>query len=513
MANWWNVASANRWSQRYTVAQRLYAKEVMRTLSEMMGQYFFHTCQIEEVRNRCAMPNSKRTPDISVVLIPDSSRTHLKMPIFTFEVIGKKSILGKHEQQYPGYTASSQVLAFQPEAFYGKVTRDIVTLRRLQKVPDLGTIEITHKDYNYATKKFEEVMETLVKDLVKIFLYQFIEMAFINFEMSKLLKLASYDDFIAEKDGMKLQCEKRCWHFSEAKYIGHLGPDLPHEYLRTDKFDPYQAEKYATYPSVPLSIPGDLLDPVYPLPSSHREIEQYIDNLSKKIKLPNELKPLLITRAVRDVNNGHPLNPRNEKSWSQAALGLTAELEGNYIADTDKSALDTSHTVFANILDLGYPYPGDSSLRRMEVSTPLARFSHSTAPARDILETPSDTSTIGDDPAALVSQKMGRDVYPFPSPTPSTISSTPSRASTLARELPDVPDVPGSSTGATPFATPKEVERVKRQVLQTVTPPSTTGAQQQARTPGQGHEAQQLQTTPGGDGAQQLGTTPGGDGA
>ena len=71
---------------------------------------------------------------------------------------------------------------------------------------------------------------------------------------------------------------------------------------------------------------------------------------------------------------------------------------------------------------------------------------------------------------------MGRDVYPFPSP--STISSTPSWASTLAMEL-----QPYSSTGGTPFPTPKEVEAVKRQVLQT-TPPSRMGAQQEATTPG-----------------------------
>ena len=320
-----------------------------------------------------------------------------------FEVIGKKSILGNHKKQYPGYTASCQVLVFQPEAFYGEVTRNVVTLHRLKKVPDLGTIQITQKDYHYATNKFEEVMETLVKDLVKIFLYQFIEMSFINFEMSKLLKLAGYDDFIAERDGMKLQCKKCCWHFSEVKFIGHLGPDPPPEYFRTDKFDPYQTDKYPTYRSVPFTIVGDLLDPVYPSPHSHREIEQYIENLSAKIKAPNELKPLLIMRAVHDVNNGHPLNPRNEKSWLQAALSLTAELAGNYIADGDKSALDTSHAVFANILDPGYLYPGDSSVHRMEFSTPLARFSHSTAPTRDILETPSDTSTIGDDPATLVS--------------------------------------------------------------------------------------------------------------
>ena len=122
MANWWKAASANRQSERYTAANRIYAKEVMRTLSEMMGQHFFHTCKIKEVRNQCAMPNSKRTPDISVVLTPDSCKTHLKMPIFMFEVIGKKSISGNHEKQYPGYTTSCQVLVFQPEAFYGKVT-------------------------------------------------------------------------------------------------------------------------------------------------------------------------------------------------------------------------------------------------------------------------------------------------------------------------------------------------------------------------------------------------------
>ena len=191
---------------------------------------------------------------------------------------------------------------------------------------------------------------------------------------------------------------------------------------------------------------------------------------------------------------------------SQAALSLTPELAGNYIVDADKSALDTLHTVFANILDPGYPYPDDSSVHRMEFSTPLARFSYSIAPTRDILETPSNTSTIGDDPAMLISQKMGRDLYPFPSP--STVSSTPSQASTLAKEL--QPYVPGSSTGGTPFPTPKEVETVKRQVLQT-TPPSRMGAQQVATTPGGVEGAQQLATTPQGvEGAQQLATTPGG---
>ena len=40
--------------------------------------------------NRCAMLNSKRTPDVAVVLIPKSCKSHLKVPVFFFEVLRKK---------------------------------------------------------------------------------------------------------------------------------------------------------------------------------------------------------------------------------------------------------------------------------------------------------------------------------------------------------------------------------------------------------------------------------------
>ena len=63
------------------------------------------------------------------------------------------------------------------------------------------------------------------------------------------------------------------------------------------------------------------------------------------------------------------------------------------------------------------------------------------------------------------------------------------------------------STEGTPFATPKQVEAVKRQVLQ-ATPPSLTGPQQQAMTPGM-EGVQPLAATPrGAEGAQQVATTP-----
>ena len=209
MGTWWQTASATKDDPRYLAAPRLQAKEAMKTLSETMEQRYFHTCQLQEIRNRCAMPNSKRTPDIVSILIPESSRTHLKIPTFVFKVIGKKSVLGANEKQYPGYTAACHVLSFQPDAYYGEVTKNVVTLRNLKKEPDTGTIEITQKDYNYATSKFEGVMAEFVDDLVKIFLYQYIDMTLVNFETARILKMCGYEDFVAEKNGMKMQCEKK----------------------------------------------------------------------------------------------------------------------------------------------------------------------------------------------------------------------------------------------------------------------------------------------------------------
>ena len=466
MASWWKAASAKKEFTRYSAAERKEAKESMKTLSDTMDQRFFHTCQIEEVRNRCAMPNAKRTPDIVVCLIPESSRTHLKVPVFVFEVIGKKNILGDHEQQYPGYTAASQVLAFQPEAYYGEVTGTTVTLRHLQKVPDLGTIDITQKDYYYAAENFEKVIGELVQDLVKIFIYQFVEMMFVNFETSRIMKLAGYQDFVAERDGMKNQCEKRCWHFSEPKYVCNLSTNTPPECLVMDKYDPYLAKKHKldNYTIGPITIIGDTIIPVFTSRLSHEEITRNMNEIASKLPEKHVIEMGLLSRAVRDVNKGHPLDPRKEESWEQASLALRAELEGDFIAQMDTREFDVSSVIFGNILDPGYPYHGDSSIRS-HPGTPLARFSRSRVPTRDILDSSSsDTSSVIDvseNPSAFISKKMGKTIDTSFS-SPSTTSSTPSQSSTLAVPLGDVSG-PSTRRINDPLAPP--IGKVKRKIL------------------------------------------------
>ena len=465
MASWWKAASADKEYKCYSRAERLEAKESMKTLSDTMDQRFFHTCQIVEARNRCAMPNAKRTPDVVVCLIPESSRTHVKVPVFVFEVIGKKNILGDHEQQYPGYTAASQVLAFQPDAYYGEVTGTTVTLRHLQKVPDLGTIDIKEKEYYYAAENFENIIGELVQDLVKIFIYQFVDMMFVNLETSRLMKLAGYEDFVAEKDGMKNQCEKRCWHFSEPKYVCHLSTNTPPECLIKDKYDPYlpQKHKLAKFTIAPKTMIGDIIFPVFTSRLSHEEIGRKIDEIRSKLPEQHAIKMGLFSRAVRDVNKGNCLDPLMEESWAQASLALRAELEGDFKAKMDTGAFDVSSALFANIIDPGYTYLGDSSIRSLP-GTPLARFSRSRVPTRDIIDlSPSDTSSVLDvseNPSAFISKKMGKNIDPSFS-SPSTASSTPSQSSTLG-----VPfgDRSGPSTRRDLLA--PQLGTVKRKLLQ-----------------------------------------------
>ena len=457
MATWWQTASATKDDPRYLAAPRLQAKEAMKTLSETMEQRYFHTCQLQEIRNRCAMPNSKRTPDIVSVLIPESSKTHLKIPTFVFEVIGKKSVLGANEKQYPGYTAACNVLSFQPDAYYGEVTKNVVTLRNLKKEPDTGTIEITQKDYNYATSKFEGVMAELVDDLVKIFLYQYIDMALVNFETARILKMCGYEDFVAEKNGMKTQIEKRCWHFSEAKYVGHMGQN-PYEYYTNDMDDPYNTQKDPPYVNVPDYVPGDDLVPVFPSQWSCAEVSRAEREWRKKIKKPNKVRPLYVSRAVRNINSGEPLDPTMEENWNDAALALRSEMEGEVRARQEPD-FDNSNLLFQGILEPGYIFPGDNALRSPRRN--LARYNRVNV-RRDILLSGSSGSSSKEDDtlsenAMLASQvKMGRNV-PAPSPASTTSSGMP--LSQIARPLPPLGSCPTVREFRPPIGDVRHVRR------------------------------------------------------
>ena len=125
---------------------------------------------------------------------------------------------------------------------------------------------------------------------------------FVNFETSRIMKITGYQDFIAEKDGMKNQIEKHCWHFSHPKYVCHLSTHTPPECLVKDKYDPYlpnhhELENLTLHQIQSLVIQYSQFSlPDYHTEKSARKLLKFAQNFPEEYAI----KMGVFTRAVRD---------------------------------------------------------------------------------------------------------------------------------------------------------------------------------------------------------------------
>ena len=90
--------------------KRKHAKESMRTISDIFEQLPYYACS-SKLGHMCPLPNMKKTPDCVVTLLPDDPTKFLKIPLFVFEVTGRKVKRGELEKQYPGIVATLQSMA------------------------------------------------------------------------------------------------------------------------------------------------------------------------------------------------------------------------------------------------------------------------------------------------------------------------------------------------------------------------------------------------------------------
>ena len=67
------------------------AKESICTLADCFNHLNYYMCTGADGET-CPLPNCKKTPDVVVAIIPENSKIHLKIPVFVFEVIGKKTV-------------------------------------------------------------------------------------------------------------------------------------------------------------------------------------------------------------------------------------------------------------------------------------------------------------------------------------------------------------------------------------------------------------------------------------
>ena len=178
-----------------------------------------------------------------VAILPEDPTEYLKIPVFVWEVIGKKEIREKGKREFAGFVAALQCLSTGPYCYYGEVDGDTVKLYHFQKIADEGRIHITVEKFTYATKvpggmsfKFGKIIERLTD----IFVETFVNLSWIKHGCSRLMKSAKYRNFVAAQDGRDDRgIEMHCWHIFEPRYFCQHKIEDPLEYIKgVDKCDP-----------------------------------------------------------------------------------------------------------------------------------------------------------------------------------------------------------------------------------------------------------------------------------
>ena len=193
--------------------QHLQAKELLQTLSSAMEKPYWDTCQ-KAGTDPCIMPNIGRTPDITVIIVPDNYTQNVTYPIFIGEILGRKE-QSTLTQRYAGYNATMQSLVFAPRAYYWEIRTTSPNLYILNRDPAHGRINANMKTYHL--RRIEELKEML-DDLCYLFLDELIYLRPLTYISSQCLRDKDYKDFLSKPPGLDAHIENQCWHLFVPKY-------------------------------------------------------------------------------------------------------------------------------------------------------------------------------------------------------------------------------------------------------------------------------------------------------
>ena len=307
-------------------------KEAMRTISEAFDHPCYYMCS-RKSGHTCPLPNQKKTPDVVVAILPEDQTQYLKIPVFVWEVIGKKEIREKGKREFASFVAALQCLSTGPYCYYGEVDGDTVKLYHLQKVADEGRIHITLEKFTYATHisggmslQFGKIIERLTD----IFIDMFVNLSWIKHECFRLMKHAMYRNFVAAQDGRHDRgIEMHCWHIFEPRYFCQHKIEDPVEYIEgVDKCDPCipDGEKEAPLTTYRYAVPGDELVPVLLSHTPNSAINDIHTRIVQASDGSNKVLALQRSRAVRDPNTGSRTDRFSDDNWNMAFTQFWANI-------------------------------------------------------------------------------------------------------------------------------------------------------------------------------------------
>ena len=323
LEKWYDIASVD--PDKSTEIQvdheeRKTLKESLRSLSDCFNHPNYYACTGGEGET-CPLPNCKKTPDIVVAIIPDDTKTHLKIPVFVFEVIGMKKIWNANERHFPGFVATLPALAFAPYAYYGEVDGDTVSLYHFQKVAAEGRIHISREDYTYAIPgAIAEVFGQIFTRFVDIFTDIFLNCSWINHESARILSLAEYQNFVATLNKRNtIDVEMHCWHLFDETYFCQDKRPAPEftAYDFTDPSNPIPNDQLIDMRTFDYKVPADEMVPAV---SSNTKIDKLKETYTRVMKKTEygSMCDLSHSRAVRHHVTGQPLDPLRGEHWHAA---------------------------------------------------------------------------------------------------------------------------------------------------------------------------------------------------
>ena len=138
-------------------------------------------------------------------------------------------------------------------------------------------------------------MEKFVADLANIFLDIYVNLAWVNHEMSQLLKLSNYTDFVVAVDRHCAEIEKQCWHILKPEYFDQ-DTSNPHEAMPMDHEDNSVQVDPIAVQDIPEFIKGDEMVPVFSWHTQPAEAWAFSDRACQ---------------IEHSVSRGYPLNYSN----------------------------------------------------------------------------------------------------------------------------------------------------------------------------------------------------------
>ena len=179
----------------------------------------WYNCPKENPNNRCVAPTTSHTPDLTVILHPESRQKYMRIPMLSTEITGRKEIQS-NQVTYSNHINALHTLAYFGEAFVIEIVVDKAYIHHYTVIDEGYQIASQSYTFNLSGRDTTEMKKNL-----GIFLDAMIDTMYYTMSHSKCAyEVASHyshvgfvDSQINDQGCRRPQCHL-CWHIQDSDY-------------------------------------------------------------------------------------------------------------------------------------------------------------------------------------------------------------------------------------------------------------------------------------------------------